>query len=186
MSSNENIIKAKPKLTEWEVEWNGKQFNCQDCMGKGKCCGAENPNFNLTRACQKCRCQILYDTIDKSRSGKVSNVLRQECTDCDDTKFSMNTCKTWGMLENNLEESTIDCSNNFVNTGSNSTFSDIEQTTDCNIAGNQFGDVNQVDTTDDSSSGDTSSSSSKSGLNPNFIYIGVAVLVLILLLFLFF
>ena len=46
MSSSEKIIRTYPELTVFQVEYEGNLFDCNRCMGKGKCCGAENSEFN--------------------------------------------------------------------------------------------------------------------------------------------
>tara|TARA_B100000424_G_scaffold270664_1_gene270674 strand:- start:1206 stop:1772 length:567 start_codon:yes stop_codon:yes gene_type:complete len=129
---SDNIIKTYPKLTKFQVEYEGNPYDCNRCMGKGQCCGAQNDLYSDQMACQKCRCQNLHDTLDGSRNEKVSQF---GCEDCDDSQFSQIYCQNLGLLNNNLKANITDCSNNFLNLGSNATITDVELRTECNIGG---------------------------------------------------
>ena len=173
MSSSEKIIKTYPELTAFQVEYEGQVFDCNRCMGKGKCCGAQNDEFNNQLACQKCRCQHLHNVVDNTRTEKVR---QPNCDDCDDTQFNMTFCNSYGHLNNNLKANITDCSNNFMNVGKNSTIEDVELRTECNIGGEENVDVITP----------TTQSQSHTSANTKYIYIGVIVVVLILFYFLFF
>ena len=176
MSSSEKIIKTYPELTAFQVEYEGQVIDCNRCMGKGKCCGAQNNEFNNQLACQKCRCQHLHDVLDDSRTQKVT---QNGCDDCDDSKFTQTYCQNLGHLNNNLKANITDCSNNFLNLGKNSTIQDVELRSECNVSGEES--VNVV-----------TSPEFKKKLKPelpidqNYIYIGGGVMIFIILLLLIF
>jgi hypothetical protein len=175
MSSSENIIRTYPELSVFQVEYEGQVFDCNKCMGKGKCCGAENSEFNNQLACQKCRCQNLHDVVDSTRTERVR---QPNCDDCDDTQFNSTYCNSYGHLNNNLKANITDCSNNFMNVGSNSTIEDVELRSECNVGGEE--NVNVITPTTQTQS------ENQSSINSKFIYGGGIVLVLILFYFLFF
>lgn len=173
MSSSEKIIKTYPELSVFQVEYEGQVFDCNRCMGKGKCCGAQNDEFNSQLACQKCRCQHLHDVKDNTRTEKVR---QPNCDDCDDTQFNITYCDSYGHLNNNLKANITDCSNNFMNVGNNSTIEDVELRSECNIGGEENVDVVTP----------TTVTQSQTSANTKYIYGGGIVLVLILFYFLFF
>ena len=172
--SSERIIKSYPELTAFQVEYEGQPFDCNKCMGMGKCCGAQNTQFNNYLACQKCRCQNLHDVLDNTRE-KNPRVKQHECEDCDDSEFNSTYCENLGHLNNNLKPNITDCSNNFLNLGKNSTITDVELRSECNVGGEQSVDVVTESGTPQSSS-----------IDMNYVYIGGGVLFVLLLLFLLF
>lgn len=130
---DERIIKSFAKLSKFQVEYEGQPYDCNRCdPGKGKCCGAQNDNYNNNLACQKCRCQHLYDVTDGSRTEKVY-IHEGQCNDCDDSNFDINTCDFMDYLKNNLKANITDCSNALVNVGENSTIEDVSLRSECNI-----------------------------------------------------
>jgi len=173
MSSSEKIIRTYPELSAFQVEYEGQVFDCNRCMGKGKCCGAQNTEFNNQLACQKCRCQHLHNVLDNTRTEKVR---QPNCTDCDDTEFNSTYCSNYGHLNNNLKANITDCSNNFMNVGSNSTIEDVELRSECNIGGEENVDVVTP----------TTSTQSQTSANSKYIYGGGILFVLMLFYFLFF
>ena len=140
--SSQNIIKTYPELTKFQVEYEGNPYDCNRCLGKGQCCGAQNELYNDQMACQKCRCQYLYDVIDGSREEKVS---QSGCDDCDDSQFSQVYCENMGHLNNNLKANITECSNSFLNLGSNATITDVELRSECNIGGERSVSIFNVD-----------------------------------------
>lgn len=170
--NSENIIKTYPELSAFQIEYQGDVYECNRCMGKGKCCGAQNDKYSDQIACIKCRCQHLHDVIDDSRKEKVK---QPNCEECDDSTFSKSYCESLGYLNNNLKANITDCSNNFLNVGSNSTIQDVELRSECNVGGEQ--NVNVI----------TPNKQSNSGLpfDKKYLMIGGGVLFIIILLFLF-
>ena len=45
-SSSEKIIKTYPELSVFQVEYEGQIYDCNKCIAKGQCCGAQNSQFN--------------------------------------------------------------------------------------------------------------------------------------------
>jgi len=174
--SSERIIKTYPELSAFQVEYEGQVFDCNRCMGKGKCCGAQNDQFNNYLACQKCRCQNLHTVVDNSRE-KNPKVTQHECDDCDDTQFNPTYCGNLGHLNNNLKANITDSSNNFLNLGKNSTITDVELRSECNIGGESNVDVVTPQ-------GSTQSSSP--ALDMNYVYGGGALLLVLMIVFLLF
>lgn len=173
--SSERIIKTYPELSAFQVEYEGQVFDCNRCMGKGKCCGAQNDQFNYYLACQKCRCQNLHNVLDNSRE-KNPKVKQTNCDDCDDTQFNAQYCENVGHLNNNLKANITDCSNNFLNLGKNSQITDVELRSECNVGGESSVDVVTPQ-------GATQTSSP---LNMNIVYIGGGALFVLLIIFLLF
>ena len=181
MSSN--IIKTYPTLTEFQVEYEGNPYDCNRCMGKGKCCGAENDLYNDQMACQKCRCQHLHDVLDDSRTQKVT---QNGCDDCDDSKFTQTYCQNLGHLNNNLKANITDCSNNFLNLGSNATISDVELRSECNIGGERSVSIFKTDDEEEVLPGTTIDLSFTESIPVKSLLIGGTVgILLLILLFLF-
>ena len=173
--SSERIIKTYPELSAFQVEYEGQVFDCNRCMGKGKCCGAQNDQFNYYLACQKCRCQNLHNVLDNSRE-KNPKVKQTNCDDCDDTQFNAQYCENVGHLNNNLKANITDCSNNFLNLGKNSQITDVELRSECNVGGESSVDVVTPQ-------GATQTSSP---LNMNYVFIGGGALFVLLIIFLLF
>ena len=79
-------------------------------------------------------------------------------------------------LNNNLKANITDCSNNFMNVGSNSTIEDVELRSECNIGGEENVDVVTP----------TTSTQSQTSANSKYIYGGGILFILMLFYFLFF
>lgn len=130
-----NIIEVTPILEKYEVEHNGKKFDCRNCMGLGDCCGTVMVHNNKA-ACYKCKCQSLFNSSNRTKEGaeKTNQFINStNCKNCDESNFTEDFCKSMMYLENNLEKDFVDCSNTLLVTGANNTLNDIEQKTNCNI-----------------------------------------------------
>jgi len=174
-SSSEKIIKSYPELTPYNVEYDGTPFDCNKCRtGEDNCCAAHDKNNSNYLACQKCRCQHLHNVIDDSRTERVKDL---GCKNCDDSQFNTNYCTDYGNLNNNLKANITDCSNNFLNVGNNSTITDVELRSECNIGGEKNVDVITPS---------TSTQSQLPAFNMNHAYMGGGVLLLLLMLWLLF
>ena len=134
--SESKIQSNYPSLGEWDIEWQGKKFSGQNCMGIPGCCGSENQDFNNRIPCMKVRCQQIYDVEDNSRTTLIPPITG--CTNCTDNIITKSYCKTNGFLKNNLDPiNIIDCSTNFLNTGENNIIENVKMTVDCpDVTGN--------------------------------------------------
>lgn len=142
--SNNNIIQITPTLESYEVEMNGKKFDCRSCMGIGDCCGTIDVHTNKS-ACYKCKCQSLYNSTNRTKEGaeKTDRFINStNCANCDDSTFTKDYCESMAYLENNLDSDFTDCSNTLLVTGEYNTLNDIEQRTNCNINGQKETAVN--------------------------------------------
>ena len=137
--SNNNIIQITPTLEAYEVEVNGKKFDCRSCMGLGDCCGTVDISNNKS-SCYKCKCQSLYNSTNRTKENaeKTDRFINStNCKNCDDSTFTKDFCESMAYLENNLDSDFTDCSNTLLVTGEYNTLNDIEQRTNCNIDGQQ-------------------------------------------------
>lgn len=178
--STTNIIKEVPQLNQFEVEYEGNKFDCNKCREKEKCCGTEDDQFTFQLQCKKCRCQHLHDVLDDSRTQKVT---QNGCDDCDDSKFTQTYCQNLGHLNNNLKANITDCSNNFLNLGSNATISDVELRSECNIGGERSVSIFKTDDEEEVLPGTTIDLSFTESIPVKSLLIGgiVGILFLILL-----
>ena len=139
-----NIIEITPVLQSYEVEINGKVFDCRNCTGLGDCCGTVMIHSNKA-ACFKCKCQSMYDSTNRTKEGaeKTNKIINStNCKNCDDSTFTEDFCRINMYLENNLQSDYVDCSNTMLVTGEFNTISDVEQKTNCNINGDESEQLN--------------------------------------------
>lgn len=130
-----NIIQVTPTLEAYEVEMNGKKFDCRSCMGIGDCCGTIQIHSNKS-ACYKCKCQSLYNSTNRTKvnAEKTNRFINStNCKNCDDSTFTKDFCESMAYLENNLDAEFTDCSNTLLVTGDFNTLDDVEQRTNCDI-----------------------------------------------------
>lgn len=141
--STTNIVKEVPTLNQFEVEYEGNKFDCNKCREKDKCCGTEDEQFAFQLQCKKCRCQQLHDVTDGSRTGKVTSNL--QCGDeCNNNALDEQTCNMYGYLTNGLKANVMDCSNNLINVGANSTIEGVELRSKCTSTGGETAGVIKV------------------------------------------
>lgn len=142
--SNNNIIQITPVLESYEVEINGKKFDCRNCIGLGDCCGTIDIG-NSKSSCYKCKCQSLYNSTNRTKEGAEKTdgfINSSNCKNCNDSTFTKDFCESMAYLENNLDSDFTDCSNTLLVTGEYNTLNDIEQRTNCNVNGKQTAAVN--------------------------------------------
>jgi hypothetical protein len=136
--SGQNIISIYPELQAYEVESSGNKFDCRNCMGIGDCCGTVMTHTNKA-ACNKCKCQSLYESTNRTGDAKKTNsvINSNNCKNCDDSTFSEDYCKSLSYLENNLNAEIVDCSNTLLVSGKNNTLEDVKLRSQCNVDGNE-------------------------------------------------
>ncbi len=140
--STTNIVKEVPELNQFEVEYEGNKFDCNRCREKEKCCGTEDDTFSFQLQCKKCRCQHLHDVTDNSRTNRVKDL---NCGDeCNNNALDVQTCESYGYLTNNLKANVMDCSNNLINVGANSTIEGVELRSKCTSTGGETAGVIKV------------------------------------------
>ena len=179
--SGQNIISIYPELEAYEVESSGNKYDCRNCMGIGDCCGTVMVHNNKA-ACNKCKCQSLYESTNRTDDAKdTSSIINSNnCKNCDDSTFTEDYCKSLSYLENNLNAEIVDCSNTLLVTGENNTLEDVKLKAQCNIDGNES--VNVQTSGDPQQSNSSNLPISKN----NLIYGGIVLLLLFIIYFFFF
>jgi hypothetical protein len=125
-------VASKRMLEKYEIEFNGRVFNCLEC-NKDNCCSTSNNNSANRIACQKCRCQQLYTVRDGTRAGSEP-VGDLGCIGCTNN-MSEAECSLYEFLNNKVIQSMsiVDCSNRVIVSGANNQISDVSLRSICNM-----------------------------------------------------
>jgi len=181
MSSNEVSVSGLRNLKKYEVEWNGKPFNCMTCDTES-CCKVEDDSYKNQFSCYKCRCQAMYkpksgSKIDKVVSGTGSAFKCETCSNL----LSKEKCESLGYLDNDLMQNVtvMDCSQNVITSGDGNVLDNVKMESACNNGKGGSG----------GQSKNTSSSSSTKypfGLNASQFKISIIVIVVLIIILLLF
>ena len=181
MSSNEVSVSGLRTLQKYEIEVNGKPFNCMTCDTES-CCKVEDDSYKNQFACYKCRCQAMYKPISGSKSDKVVSGTGApfECDDCEKL-LTKDTCLKMGYLDNALMQNVtvMDCSQNVITSGDGNVLDNVNMESSCanNNGGSSGGGGGGR-----SSSQSTSTNNSKYPLGLNASQFKIAIVVIVILI----
>ena len=141
MSSNEVSVSGLRNLKAFEVEWNGKPFNCMTCDTES-CCKVSDDSYKNQFSCFKCRCQGLYKPMSGSKTTKVVSGTGSgfKCDSCTGL-LSKDKCQSFGYLDNDLMQSVtvMDCSQNVITSGDGNTLDNVKMESSCGTGGSGKG-----------------------------------------------
>lgn len=133
MSSNEVSVSGLRTLANYEVEVNGKPFNCMTCDTES-CCRVEDDSYKNQFACYKCRCQAMYKPTSGSKKEKVVSGTGAafECDSCD-ALVTKDKCLSMGYLGNALMQNVtvMDCSQNVITSGDGNVLDNVSMESSC-------------------------------------------------------
>lgn len=184
MSSNEVSVSGLRTLANYEVEVNGKPFNCMTCDTES-CCRGDDDSYKNQFACYKCRCQAMYKPTSGTKKSKVVSGTGApfECDSCE-SLLTKDKCLSMGYLGNALMQNVtvMDCSQNVVTSGDGNVLDNINMESSCaNNTGGASGGGGTTNTKNTKSEGDY-----PLGLSASQFKIAIVVIVILIIFLLIF